>query len=233
MVELSKRLSCIASMITPGNVLCDVGTDHGYLPIAAVLSKRCPRALAMDVAQGPLEKAKNNIKKEQCEGLIETRRSNGLMEFHPSEADTVVIAGMGGMLMLEILQASLEKLHQVKELILSPQLDMDQVRRFLIRHDFIIDGEAMIWEDEKYYMIFHVISGKEACPYTEEEYWYGRHLLAAKDQVLYAYLLREKELLTHVQENLAHQENTPAITLRKEEIIVQLEYIAKALRYFQ
>ena len=103
-MQLSLRLQTIADMVTEGGVLADVGCDHGYLPVYLVLNKRITGAIAMDVGKGPLSRAKEHILAYGLEQYIETRLSDGLTALKPGEADTLVIAGMGGPLMEQILK---------------------------------------------------------------------------------------------------------------------------------
>ena len=119
-MELSKRLRMNASFVTPGNRLADVGTDHGYIPIALCLEGVIPSALAMDVNPGPLERAKEHIQQFDLETDIHTRLSDGVQALCPGEADSVLIAGMGGALTVKILEAGEKVLASVKELILQP-----------------------------------------------------------------------------------------------------------------
>ena len=95
---------------TKGSRLADIGTDHGYIPIALVQEGRIPSALAMDVGKGPLSRAREHIHSQGLDTYIETRLSDGLTELHEGEADTVLIAGMGGMLMKRILEGG-KRLH--------------------------------------------------------------------------------------------------------------------------
>jgi len=148
-MELSKRLRMNASFVTPGNRLADVGTDHGYIPIALCLEGVIPSALAMDVNPGPLERAKEHIQQFDLETDIHTRLSDGVQALCPGEADSVLIAGMGGALTVKILEAGEKVLASVKELILQPQSEIDKVRSYLLTHGYVIAGEKMVYEDGK------------------------------------------------------------------------------------
>ena len=110
-MQLSKRLEAIASMVTPGNRLVDVGCDHGYLPIALVRRQIIPSAIAMDVRSGPLGRAKENIEAYGLNPYIETRLSDGLEALQPGEGDTLSVAGMGGPLIERILSRNVEVSH--------------------------------------------------------------------------------------------------------------------------
>ena len=130
-MQLSQRLSSVASMVTAGNCLADVGTDHGYVPIYLYERNVIPRAIAMDVNKGPLERAALHIAESGMKEAIETRLSDGLTALKPGEADSVVIAGMGGPLIIRILSAHPEVTESLKELILQPQSEISEVRIWL------------------------------------------------------------------------------------------------------
>ncbi|MCD8397951.1 MAG: class I SAM-dependent methyltransferase [Lachnospiraceae bacterium] len=108
-MQLSKRLAAVADMVTPGLVLADIGTDHAYIPIYLVERQRIPRAIAADVNRGPLARASAHIREHALENEIETRLSDGLAEFSPGEAQSIVIAGMGGALTIRILENGWKK----------------------------------------------------------------------------------------------------------------------------
>ena len=102
-MNLSKRLTAVADMITAGNSIADIGTDHGYIPIYMAQKGLTPKALAMDVNAGPLERACDNIKRYCVENIVSARLSDGLKKLNPGEAESIIIAGMGGLLTIRIL----------------------------------------------------------------------------------------------------------------------------------
>ena len=103
-VQISRRLGAIADLVTQGNRLVDVGCDHGYLPVYLKLEGRIPSAIATDVAEGPLSRAREHIEQYGLGSYIETRRCDGLADVGHGEGNTLVIAGMGGPLMERILE---------------------------------------------------------------------------------------------------------------------------------
>lgn len=108
-IRLSVRMSALADMVTPGSRLADVGCDHGYIPIYLCRTGRIPSAIAMDIHEGPLERARQHIEECGLSDRIQTRLSDGLEKLGGDEADTVLIAGMGGCLMCRILIAGDER----------------------------------------------------------------------------------------------------------------------------
>ncbi len=150
-IKLSDRLMMSAKMVTEGSVVADIGCDHAHTDIWLVKEGIAKRTIAMDVGEGPLSHASENIRLYGLEAMIETRLSYGLDGLKPGEADSVVIAGMGGTLTTCILNKGKSVLNTVKELILQPQSDIWMVRRFLREHGFIITDEEMCLEDGKFY----------------------------------------------------------------------------------
>ena len=106
-MELSKRLEMVAGLVTQERI-ADIGTDHGYVPIYLYKQGRIKKAYACDVRKGPLEKCRKNIALYGAEDVIETRLGSGLTPLRPGEAETAIMAGMGGMLIVHILQDSPE-----------------------------------------------------------------------------------------------------------------------------
>ena len=190
-MQLSQRLSSVASMVTAGNCLADVGTDHGYVPIYLYERNIIPRAIAMDVNKGPLERAALHIAESGMKEAIETRLSDGLTALKPGEADSVVIAGMGGPLIIRILSAHPEITESLKELILQPQSEISEVRIWLYEQGYEIVEEHMVFEDGKYYPMFKAVKNPEAEKLTNLEYKYGKISVLGEPEVLRAYLVRE------------------------------------------
>ena len=103
-MNLSKRLERLTDFVSEGNILADIGTDHAFVPIYLVSENKVPTAIAMDINEGPLEKANRNIRSKSLENKIKIRLSNGLDKLEAYEADTILIAGMGGELIVDILK---------------------------------------------------------------------------------------------------------------------------------
>lgn len=202
-MELSKRLRAVAELVTPGYRVADIGTDHAYVPIWLVKEGKIPSAIAMDVNEGPLQRADAHISEYGLEKQIRTRRSDGLKELKPYEADSMIAAGMGGALIIQILKESPDIVCSLKECILQPQSEISKVRKFLIKEGFFIEDENIVYEDGKFYPMMKVIPGrKEILPYGEEEYEYGRLLLKKRHPVLKEFLIRESRIRSSILENL-------------------------------
>ena len=175
-MKLSKRLETVASMVTKGNRAADVGCDHGFVPIFLVESGISPLAVAADVRPGPLSRAKEHIKEHRLEEKIQTRLSDGLANIKPGEADSLIMSGIGGILMMRLLQDEEHTAKSFKELILSPQSELFDVRRYLVSNGYLIEYEHMLCDEGKYYFIFHVLVKKDEREWSEEEYRYGKDI---------------------------------------------------------
>lgn len=226
-MELSGRMQAVAELVTEGGCLADVGTDHGYIPIYLVQHNRVLKAIAMDVRPGPLSHADANISKYGLKDRIETRLSDGLHELRAHEADSVVIAGMGGLLMIRILEEGLTVLESVRECILQPQSDIDSVRRFLHDHDFCIVQENMVCDDGKYYVMMRVIHGRDR-DYDPVDDLYGKLLMENGHPVLRDSLQKEAGIVQRIMNNLKRQTSKKS-RQRLEELEVSWDMLQEAL----
>lgn len=192
LVKLSDRLAAVASFAEPGCRVADIGTDHGYIPIYLVQTGRAVSALAMDVRRGPLDRAEAHIEEldPRLRARLETRLSDGLKELSPGEADTVVISGMGGELVIRILSEGRHVWDSVRNWILSPQSELQKVRHFFRDQGFFICREAMVRDDGKYYTVMKVRRGPME-ELSEAAYLYGPCLLEQKSPVLAEFLEKE------------------------------------------
>lgn len=145
------RLSLCADMVRRGSRLADIGTDHGYLPIELCLSGRIPSALACDINPLPLRSAEENIARFGLSDIIQTRLSNGLAEVASEEADDIVIAGMGGELIRDILSAAPWVKDGSKRLILQPMTRHAELTKWLYENGFKILRQDAAFDEGKYY----------------------------------------------------------------------------------
>lgn len=225
-MKLSKRMELVASFVPEGSRIADVGTDHGYIPIALVQRGVCPSAVAMDIGKGPLARAREHIREQGLAERIETRLSDGLAALRPGEADTVVIAGMGGELVIHILEDGQHMWGSVKEFVLSPQSELDKVRRYLAENGFAIRREAMVEDEGKYYTVMLVRRG--AMEYqSQAQYLYGKLLIEEQNPVLAAFLKKEKARICGILKGLERQDTEGAGAARID-LTEQLSWIAAA-----
>lgn len=215
-IQLSKRLLAAAGMVTKGNIVADVGCDHAYTSIYLCQEGIAPRVVAMDVNKGPLKGAKSHVEQAGLTEQIDIRLSDGLAALSPGEADTVLLCGMGGLLMIKILSDYPETTKSMKELILQPQSEVGEVRRFLHKQGYRITKEHMLKEDGKFYVMMRAEACAEPQNYEKEtDYLYGKLLLEEKNQVLKEFLEREYRLRNDVLAALAGQETENARARRE------------------
>lgn len=229
-MDISKRLQAVAGLVRCRR-MADIGTDHGYVPLYLYEQGRIDHGLACDLNKGPLEKAKENIAAMGAGAAIETRLGSGLTPVQPGEVESVVIAGMGGMLICRILRESEAVAKSLQEWILSPQHDLDAVRQMVWDFGFSIDEEIMVKEDGKYYHILRCVPGEEGEKSTAARF-YGGRLLEKQDPVLWEELTREEAQYEKVAEGL-RQSGTPKAAERLAEIEAKLAVIKEAKAWYK
>lgn len=250
-MQLSKRLQMSADYVKKGSVVADVGCDHAYMAIYLVTQQIAERVIAMDVNEGPLEKAAENIVRFGVADRIETRRSDGLEMLSPGEADTVLCAGMGGALMIRILSGGSHASQAADRWILQPQSEIAMVRRYILENGFRIEDEKMCLEDGKFYTSICAVKRKKAETAgeaaagketeTDEEarnslcsetgLLFGEALIRKNDPVLYEFLLREKGLNERLKEALTGN-TAPAAVKRLSEVEEKLLRIEETLELY-
>ena len=230
-LQISRRLKAVAALVSPGLVLADVGCDHGYIPIYLIQKGQIPRAIAMDINQGPLLRAREHIREWGLEAYIETRLSDGLKALEPGEAQCLVVAGMGGPLMERILTQGAPVLKDMKELILQPQSEIGHFRQFLAENGYRIIEEDMVEEEKKYYPMMKAVQG--SMNYTKKaEYLYGKKLLEKRHPVLREFLEKEDRASRELLKKLTQVETSSA-EKRKEELQEEIRDREEALAYYE
>lgn len=232
-MELSKRMQAVADLVTVGNKVADIGTDHAYIPIYLIEENKAPAVIAMDINEGPLKIAENHIKENHFQDKIEVRLSNGFEKLKAYEVDTAVIAGMGGALVIRILDAYKDVTNSLTEIVLQPQSELAKVRYYLLTEGFTILDEDMVVEDGKYYPMMKVCPKKKEAVemWNEAELEFGKLLLEKKHPVLCQFLERELRIRKQILEKLCKQEGEN-IDLRKKEVQSEIEVIQKGMEYY-
>lgn len=173
-IELTPRLRMVADMIPFGARLADVGTDHAYLPAALMLEGKIAGAIAADLRQGPLSRAKRTVQEYGLQGKIGFRLCDGLCGIGAEEADAVSIAGMGGETIAMILQAAPWTREENTTLVLQPMSSIPELRTWLEANGYMICEERLAQEGDTIYTALLVRVG-EMEPLTETERWVGRN----------------------------------------------------------
>lgn len=150
-IKLNERLLTAVQFVREGSRLADIGTDHGYLPIFLILEGRIAFAIAADINRGPLDKADENIHKYALDGKIKTVLCDGLRSIDKDEVDDVAIFGMGGELIVKILDEAPWLKDAAKRLILQPMTHPEKLRKYLADNGYRIIGEAISFDRGKIY----------------------------------------------------------------------------------
>ena len=225
-MKLSKRLQTIADFVKKGAVVADIGTDHAHIPIYLIKNNIISKAYACDINAGPLEKAKENINYYGVKN-IELRLSNGLEKLKTDEADTVIIAGMGGELITDILEKGRRFFESKRKFILSPHTKIDEVRKFLLSNGFEITKEDMCIDEGKFYTVMEVKYTENKEMYSEAELLYGKYLIENKHPVLLRFLKKEETKYISILSNIGLNEE------RKTELRHRLDIIKETINEMQ
>lgn len=152
MIKLSDRLQLIADRISEGETMVDIGTDHGFLPIYLRVCGKSPKVIMGDVSEPSLEKGRKNafmmVPDMSMLDDIDFRAGDGLSVLEPSEVDAVVIAGMGGKLIRDIMAKDLELAGTIKKFIMQPRIGQGHLRKWLIDNGFVITSEDVVIEGD-------------------------------------------------------------------------------------
>lgn len=172
-MELTPRLRAIADQVSRGARFADVGTDHAYLPVWLILNGVIDRAIAADLREGPLERARQTAAQYGAAERVSFRLCDGLSAITPEEADVIAIAGMGGDTIAGILAAAPWTRKEGKLLLLQPMTAQPELRRWLGEHGYTILRERISREGKRLYSIWAVMGGE--MPFLSPgELWAGR-----------------------------------------------------------
>lgn len=237
MIELSKRMQSVADMIQPCDAVGDIGCDHAFVSIYLVEQRRAKRVIASDVRRGPVAIAKRNIEAMNLSDQIEIRMGDGLDTIVPGEVNAVVLAGMGGMLMIDILERGEEVVTRCDQLVLQPQSDIEKVRRYLAEKGYHLADEQMLIDAGKYYNLLdvrvHEMVQKDEydCSKLADDwcYMYGGSLLRKKDPVLRSWLEKQRDTTAGLINSLSGK-NTENAAKRLKTVKAEQKTICAVLK---
>ena len=206
---LSERLECIIGLVAPGKVIADIGCDHGFISMELVSRSISPKVIASDLRHGPLEKAISNVRSAGLDDRISFRISDGFEAYDQGEVQSAVIAGMGGMLIKDILLKGMDKVKMLDDIVVQPQSNISEFRRFLRTNGFEIIRNEIVMDSGKYYFPMkirfsgddHIIAGDEI---TADDR-YGADLIS-DDRGLSSYLEYEMDSYKKIYEKLVSSE---------------------------
>ena len=230
--QLSKRLQMIYECIIKSDYLADIGADHAYIPIVALKQGLVNRAIASDINQPPLDMAAEHVRDAGLQLSIELRLSNGLDAYQPQELQQVIIAGMGGLLIREILKEgmahSTPKLIYCQRLVLQPMNHQDDLRIWLAEQGWQLLKENILYETGHYYQVIVCLPQRN---YFEQknlswlQSFFGPLNLQQRSIDLLSMLEREQELRWKALKGIDEAIITDRIIKQKDKLTKELKEI--------
>lgn len=212
-MELTARLRSVAEQVPQGALFADIGTDHAYLPAWLLLNGRIEHAVAADLREGPLNRARETASQFGLDEKVSFRLCDGLVGIRADEVDTIAIAGMGGETIASILEAA-PWTKQGKLLLLQPMTSFPDLRLWLQKNGYCIEKECISREGKRLYSCLVVRAG-EMDELTPAELWVGKQ----NDDPLrseFLYMMEEKiERALHGKLSAAEQDVSEIEDLRK------------------
>ena len=225
-MKLSRRLFAIAEMVDVNAYVADIGSDHGHLPIYLVQNGRIEWAMAVENKMGPYLNLKHNVDAAGLSSHISISLSDGISVLNGG-VDTLVLAGMGGQNVIDILAAHPEQLINISTIIVDPHRDLMKVRDYVSRLGFHIAKETMVKEDRVYYSIIKFVKGAPAKPYNEDELRFGPIIMEQRGEVFQSYLLEQKKKLNTILNGALSKEQRARYLAVYRSVSIQLARCAQ------
>lgn len=226
-VTLDARLQAVADLVPMGKPAADIGSDHNYLSAYLVSHRICPFVIASDKSPSSYEKSKNLAQLFSLGKQIDVRLGDGLSVLQPAEVSTIIMAGMGGLLMRDILAAGPTVLSRTERLVLQPQKHVEEVRAWLMKNNWKIVAEDIVRDRSFFYFIVAAEQGK--CQLSQDDLDFGPCLLAEKHPLLPLYLRSRRDkasaLLQKLKEEPGFEAEQRCVELQEE--INNIKRIAK------
>ena len=213
MIKLSKRLLSIANLVDDNSKVVDIGCDHGLVSIYLAMNKQNISIIASDINQNALDNAIKNINKYHLEDKIKVCLSNGLDNIN-DEIDTIIISGMGGHTIVDILTNNQEKLNTVNNIIIQSNNDIEYVRRKIVKLGYYIKKEELILDKNIYYTVILFTKGKKK--YTNKEYYFGPILLKENSKIFIERKNKEYTKLVNIKNNIPKRKLLIRLKILKE-----------------
>ena len=214
-LKLTNRLLKIASLVSENKRLADIGTDHGYIPVYLLNEGKINFAILADINKGPLENARSEVKRNKLEDKVDLRLGSGIEVLKKGEVDEVIIAGMGGILIGELLEANKEVAHSVDKLILQPMQAQEELRQYLLNNGSEILDECLEKEDFRIYeIIVAKYTGKNT--HLEDNIYYeiGKKLIENKDELLVEFVENKIKKYNNIISKLGNKDTEAVIAKR-------------------
>ncbi len=227
-MEISLRLKTIASMVDSCECVADIGTDHGYVPIYLVKNDICSKAIASDINKGPVEKVRLNVKLEGLENKIQCRLGGGLTTIKSGEVQGIVIAGMGGNLIRDIIEEGIDVFKKAKFAVLQPVQNPEVLREYVYRKGYKIIDEELCIEDNKLYEIIKIGYDEKTENIDSIYYEIGKTLIEKRHPLANRYIEMKIERYIKILENIT--EESESAKNRKLEVKSKIEMLEEMLK---
>ncbi len=231
MISLTPRLKAVAAQVKNCNTIVDVGTDHAYIPIYLLKKGIIARAIATDIHEGPYKIAIEKAKAYLLADKISVRLGDGLTPVKPCEAETAVIAGMGGLTIRHILDQSPRVVDKLEHLIIQPMMAQEEVRHWLAEHGWRLDNELVVQEQDRFYQIISAVPGKQKWPDLSDSlaWHFGPTLIDKGDETLVYYIKKMLSVNKHLSNQLQGIA-TPKSLQRAEELTMEIQALEELMQ---
>lgn len=231
MIKLTERLAAIAGEIRQGEKVLDIGTDHGYLPLALWEKGISPHVIMSDISPGSLKKAEENCRHFFPETTFDIRLGSGLETVEKGEADCAVLAGMGGILIRDILAEDKNKSLAFKKIILQPRNNIGILRYWLLNNGFHISNEQLVREGKYICEILTAVPGERAVSRNlgedRIEYQYPHTLIDFKGPLTEEYLQGKLNKEKSILEGMMRSTRQSPAALRSQKY--RIDYLERLL----
>lgn len=228
-MKLTDRLLKIASLVDEGKKIADIGTDHGYIPVFLLNNKKIDFAILADVNKGPLENARKEVRHNKLDDKVDLRLGSGIEVLNDNEVDEIIIAGMGGILIGELLEAKKSVVQNAEKLILQPMQAQAELRKYLYNNGFEVIDEVLVKED---FRIYEIIVAKYTGRKTEVKdeicYEVSSKLIEKKDELLTEFLNKKISAYENIIKKLEGKSGE-AIENKRNETIEVIEKLKEML----
>lgn len=211
MIKLSKRLEKIVNLIGENSKVADIGTDHGLVPNFLVENNISSYIVASDISEKSLEKTYELVDNKYIDSKIYLRVGNGLEVIEKNEVDTVILAGMGGILISKLIGKDFDKVRNLKKLILQPMQNQYDLREYLYKNGFIFNDQRIVYEEKKYFEIMDVSYKGEVGKVDPIFYELPYECYKRKDEIFAEYLLYKIRKNKFILDKLMPEEKTKRI----------------------
>ena len=228
-MKLTNRLLKIANLVTPNKRLADIGTDHGYIPVYLLNKGVIDFAILADINKGPLENARSEVNRNKLQEKVDLRLGSGIEVLKKGEVDEIIIAGMGGILIADLLEANKEVAHNTEKLILQPMQAQEELRIYLLNNGYEILDECLEKED---FRLYEIIVAKYTGRNTNVEdniyYEVGKKLIENKDKLLPEFIENKIKKYNNIIEKLGDN-NSEAVVSKRNLANERIEKLKKLI----